>query len=281
MFRLFVLLLALVCVTGQPTQAATKDALFFAYAAYCKVPVLKSWTCEWCKDLPNFEIAQVVQNATTEAQFFAGYDKTNNRVLLSVRGTHNFKNILEDLKIKKDPQQFPGAPSDVKIEAGFVQVYNSIAADMSNVLFNLYKKHPFAPLFVTGHSLGAAVAEITAVDMTIGGLNWAWLKRKAIKPSMINFGCPRVGNKAYSDWFQTKLGLDKVRVVNKRDIIPHVPFEAWGFHHTPTELWYNTTGGIEWCTSGDGEDSYCSDSLDYYSLSDHLHYLGYYENGCP
>ena len=48
------------------------------------------------------------------------------------------------------------------------------------------------------------------------------------------FGQPRVGNVAYADYFKSI--LPEYRVVHYADIVPHLPLEAMGFHHVPTEV---------------------------------------------
>jgi predicted lipase len=51
-------------------------------------------------------------------------------------------------------------------------------------------KHPGAPIFVTGHSLGGALAVIAALDLKLS-LN--------VKVTVYTYGQPRVGNAKFSD----------------------------------------------------------------------------------
>ena len=58
---------------------------------------------------------------------------------------------------------------------------------------------------------------------------------------IVTFGCPRVGNKAFSDDFFSRLPTH-VRFVHRRDIVPQVPprvpslGESNAFHHIPREV---------------------------------------------
>ena len=51
------------------------------------------------------------------------------------------------------------------------------------------------------------------------------------------FGQPRVGNKAFYDWYATNV-YNSWRVTHYKDIIPHVPPEKLGFHHISTLLFF-------------------------------------------
>lgn len=67
------------------------------------------------------------------------------------------------------------------------------------------------------------------------------------------------------------------RETHWRDPVPHVPLEAMGFAHSPTEVWWNAdSSSFTVCSSSNGEDHTCSDSLDFdLSIADHLNYMGY------
>lgn len=67
------------------------------------------------------------------------------------------------------------------------------------------------------------------------------------------------------------------RITHWRDPVPHLPLEAMGFEHDPTEVWYNAdSSSYSVCSSSDGEDPSCSDSLAFdLSIPDHLTYMGY------
>jgi len=50
------------------------------------------------------------------------------------------------------------------------------------------------------------------------------------------------------------------RVVNKRDIVPHVPPQFLTFLHPTREIWYNNNK-FNLCSSTNSEDKSCSDSI--------------------
>ena len=79
-------------------------------------------------------------------------------------------------------------------------------------------------------------------------------------------------------------GLSAHRVVNKRDIVPKVPFEntlAVPYHHIGPEVWLAPNGTTVLC-DGSGEDPACSDSIPFAKASgaDHTTYYGLDASGC-
>lgn len=58
--------------------------------------------------------------------------------------------------------------------------------------------------------------------------------------------------------------------------VPHLPFDTWGFHHEPTEVYYNLRQDDYRVCDSSGEDPACADQhvidLD---ILDHVTYLGF------
>jgi len=121
---------------------------------------------------------------------------------------------------------------------------------------------------VTGHSLGAALATHTV----------AYLLANKIKVTdFYNFGSPRVGDSKFTIWFNQAYGPDhfKARVTHRKDPVPHLPLEDWGFLHVNTEIFYQGSkkDGAYVCSDANAEDKKCSDSykLDT-DVGDHVSY---------
>ena len=54
------------------SESNATRCLYFAYGAYCSQSSLESWTCKWCKYIPDFQVTNVTQ--TDYLQAFVGYD---------------------------------------------------------------------------------------------------------------------------------------------------------------------------------------------------------------
>ena len=77
-------------------------------------------------------------------------------------------------------------------------------------------------VWVTGHSLGGALAVLLAATMRESNLP---------VDGLYTFGAPRVGDKSFADRLDRALeGAAHWRVVNEGDLGPHVPFEAFFSH---------------------------------------------------
>jgi hypothetical protein len=92
-----------------------------------------------------------------------------------------------------------------------------------------------------------------------------------------NFGSPRVGDKAFSSWFNKVYGAGKAkyRVTHGRDPVPHLPLEDWGFIHVPTEVFYagSVKQGFKVCNDATAEDKTCSDKYKAdVDIPDHISY---------
>jgi hypothetical protein len=73
-------------------------------------------------------------------------------------------------------------------------------------------KYSTAAIYVTGHSLGGALATLAALDIkaTFGKLS-----------EFYSYGEPRVGNAAFATYFASQMPVH--RVIHYADIVPHVP----------------------------------------------------------
>jgi triacylglycerol lipase len=70
------------------------------------------------------------------------------------------------------------------------------------------------PLWITGHSLGGALALLSA---------WLFKRRMVAVHEVHTFGAPMIGNRAACDAFNRELGGKIQRYVNGRDPVPKLP----------------------------------------------------------
>ena len=100
---------------------------------------------------------------------------------------------------------------EIKVHKGFYDGYNLVKKDIDSLLTDAMEQltNPGnCRIFLTGHSLGGALAMVTTREMF-----------PDIDGACYNFGAPRVGNYAYFDSLKTPV----YRVVNSSDIVPRVP----------------------------------------------------------
>jgi triacylglycerol lipase len=89
-------------------------------------------------------------------------------------------------------------------------------------------------IWITGHSLGGALAELCAAQ--------AMFVSKIPVQGVYTFGQPRVGNKDFANAVNEKLGSGIYRFVNDRDIVPRVPLFSMGFCHYGNQTFFDHDG---------------------------------------
>lgn len=93
-------------------------------------------------------------------------------------------------------------------------------------------------LFVTGHSLGAALATLAVAHMRAGPND------KPVR-GLYTFGSPRVGDRTFETAFDADFGPRCYRFVNNNDLVTRVPPRSVGFSHVGTMLYFDRNGGLQ------------------------------------
>lgn len=149
-----------------------------------------------------------------QAYLLKGNDGTH---VLSFRGTEvkQKSDVLADLKAGKNIEACGG-----KVHVGFKGEVNKLWPSIEKAIVDI------DTIYVTGHSLGAAMATIVA----------SRIQAKVI--ALVTFGSPRVGNSE----FVNSLTVAHYRVQNNCDDVTKVPFRLMGFVHHGTHRYMNYYG---------------------------------------
>lgn len=100
---------------------------------------------------------------------------------------------------------------------------------LSTAVKSVVEQYPDYNITVTGHSLGAALATIAAVDIFVAKN----ISTESV--TLMTFGCPRVGNIFFSEYAEKNLG-HVWRITHAADIIVHLPLMTLGFYHLGPEV---------------------------------------------
>lgn len=186
----------------------------------------------------EFEKICFLDNDTTDTQVAIWRDSSRRRLVVAFRGTEQtkWKDLKTDLMLVPaglNPERIGGDfKQEVQVHSGFLSAYDSVRIRIISLIkhaIGYIDDHGESPLkwhvYVTGHSLGGALATLLALELSSSQL----AKRGAISVTMYNFGSPRVGNKRFAEVYNQKV-KDSWRVVNHRDIIPTVP-RLMGYCH--------------------------------------------------
>lgn len=113
------------------------------------------------------------------------------------------------------------------VHAGFWESYDKLHEQLIEVLKQKKPKR----LWITGHSLGGALAVVCSYRMMT--------KEKREVAGVMTFGQPRVGSKEFCSYMESALNGRMVHFVNESDVVPRVPPS---FGHFGSLVWY--TGGV-------------------------------------
>ncbi|XP_071726488.1 uncharacterized protein [Rutidosis leptorrhynchoides] len=199
----------------------------------------------------EFEKICFLDNPVTDTQAAIWRDSARKRLVVAFRGTEQirWKDLRTDLMMVPaglNPERIGGDfKEEIQVHSGFLSAYDSVrtriisliktATGYQDVDADVASKWH---VYVTGHSLGGALATLLALELSSSQL----AKRGAISVTMYNFGSPRVGSRKFVEVYNEKV-KDSWRVVNHRDIIPSVP-RLMGYCHVAQPI-YLAVGDAE------------------------------------
>lgn len=160
----------------------------------------------------GFRLIQVFNSEVTDTQAFLAANA--DFAVLAFRGTEvkKKKDVLTDLRATQITAIEGG------VHKGFQAAYDSVKDEIEKSLATLDEK---LPIYITGHSLGAALATVATQNLDVAS------KFRDRIAACYTFGSPRVGNSKYDRAFKAPI----YRMVNTTDIVTVVPLLAMGYVH--------------------------------------------------
>jgi hypothetical protein len=144
-------------------------------------------------------------------------------VVIVFRGTDDKADWFVNLNAFSSPS------SHGAIHQGFFNAYQGLTSQIVTLIKMNHQKH----LWITGHSLGGALALICAYDLAAN--------ENYEIDGVITFGQPMVAHKQLADYIGEKLSGRYAHYVNESDVVARV---APGYSHCGSLVWF-TNGGIK------------------------------------
>lgn len=187
------------------------SSLAFSTSAYNDIQPYSDYTC-----------VAMIDDIQSGIQYFLRRKADTLRI--TFRGTDSPKNWETDFTFWQKTIPYDNAESKIRIHAGFLNAYK-----MHGVRDKILESitHDIHYLKISGHSLGAALAVLCAVD-----IQYSYPDRNI---EVILFGCPRVGNKAFMSSYNKRVN-NTVRIENGNDIVTKLPFAFMGYRHVGAKL---------------------------------------------
>lgn len=188
-----------------PSQTEFQNALFLAHCANA------AYEREKVSDYKHYDQIAFDQVETFEGpndtQGFVG--ATAESIVLAFRGTEpdRWQDWCTDLNSTQKLWL------SCLVHTGFSTAHDGVAKKYLEIIRRLRTSNQ--ALYVTGHSLGGALAILAGKVLATGGETG-----EDFKPALVvTFGAPKVGDTSFASTY----GVTLLRFVHNEDIIPHVP----------------------------------------------------------
>ncbi len=154
-------------------------------------------------------------------------------ILLAFRGTQTeeIKDILADLKVR-----MVEGPAG-RIHRGFNAALAAVWNDVKTRVAELHDEKP-RPIWVTGHSLGAALATLACARLE--------MEEKRPVQGLYLYGSPRVGDKVFAREYDRICKAKTFRFVNNNDAVTRVPvpLKLFPYKHVGTLEYIDVKGRL-------------------------------------
>ncbi|KAJ3251456.1 hypothetical protein HK103_002398 [Boothiomyces macroporosus] len=291
----FVSLLA-AFANGVPTASSpvSNFPTFIQYSAasYCnQIWQTGSFNCgiRCSGALSSTQIVSTINSSDSAAASYVGYNDNLQTIVIAFRGTDNLEGALQDLEFAQTDSDWQSRyplniaspanapiPENLKVHAGFEEVYGSIRDDVLIATNQLAQNKPNYQIVFTGHSLGGAIASFAAVDFqNVFGMQ--------DRISLYTYGQPRVGNDAWANYVDQVPFVDRIyRVARRGDPVVHLPLNAMGYYHFKQQWELNDDGSTTACAvkANSGESPSCLNDLFSLNAARHSDYYGWLSAKC-
>ncbi|KAI5800253.1 Alpha/Beta hydrolase protein [Peziza echinospora] len=166
-------------------------------------------------------------------------DRKRNLIVLSFRGSKSLRNFFTDARIALTPTEgictaIGTVSQECKAHTGFLKASLVELDGISAALDALYAQHPTFKVVTVGHSLGGAIAILTAAMLRERG--------KYGSIDIYTYGSPRVGNDALNRHISRTEKGRVYRTTFMDDPIPRLPPVGLGYSHVEPE--YHVWRGV-------------------------------------
>ena len=187
------------------------DKSLALFLADCCLQAYNQFNCKGTFDMPRgYTLVDSIVAAPARTNDLYGFIiESDHSIIISFRGSRSNPDWIADATISQT--YFPYTRIKLGIHSGFAAIYNACRQQIMDVLNTLSSSKQ---LFITGHSLGGALAVLCSLDAAVNTVY--------NNPVMYNFASPRVGNSKFVQVYNEVIN-NSVRIVNTNDIVPLLP----------------------------------------------------------
>lgn len=143
--------------------------------------------------------------------------ENNNELYIVFRGSDSIQDwIFNFMFLSRKVFPYGNRTTKIRLHSGFYFRYYYFIRSTIHCRINTRK---YSKVYVIGHSLGGAMAQLCAVDIDYNF---------DVPIECITLGSPKVGNKAFVESYNNRVP-DTINYVNDSDIVPMLPPTIFGF----------------------------------------------------
>ncbi|KAE8343091.1 putative feruloyl esterase A [Aspergillus arachidicola] len=268
----------LACSAGAGLAAITQGISEGAYSRIVEMATISQAAyANLCKIPSTITSAGKIYNAETDINGWVLRDDSRQEIITVFRGTGSDTNLQLDTNYTQAPFDTLPQCSGCAVHGGYYVGWISVKDQVEGLIQQQASQYPDYSLVVTGHSLGASMAAITAAQLSATYNNI----------TVYTFGEPRTGNQAYASYvdetFQaTNPDATKFyRVTHTNDGIPNMPPTSQGYVHHGTEYWSVEPYGPQNMYLCLGDEVQCCEAQGGQGVNDaHVTYFGMASGAC-
>ncbi len=208
-------------------------AAAFSTLAYANATIIRDGISKFGFALDDIRADAFVGGDGPIGFFFASKMLTDGvrLVVIAVRGTANEAEWLSNMDIS-------GGAAGIAVHKGFDRAEQNVRSSLTTWLSGKGISPATAKFIVTGHSRGAAVANLLASRIV------SFLGTPAQNVYAYTFATPNV-------FIDTTASNTIFNIINPEDFVPRIPLELWGFGKNGTQLILPSSSNrepLEWAT---------------------------------
>ena len=208
----------------QATSFDAKNALALGRAsslAYKDQQVVEETAAEW-----GFSKTKFISEKGTQA-FVASQDEF---VVVAFRGTQEIEDFVTDLVLDFEPW------SAGRVHHGFLTALEVAWAEVEAAIDEM--RDQSQTLWITGHSLGAALATLATSRLQID-------QQKTVD-GLYTFGSPRVGDKVFAAAYDEVCKEKSFRYRNNDDVVTRIPLPGYflPYRHIGSVKYFDVNGRL-------------------------------------
>lgn len=259
-FLFFVSLIPVIVATMKFDLNIAKTCVVLSGAAYCDKDNYN--TMKMIEPANEFQYYETLYDKKTDLHGYVGVIQPENQILVVFRGSESTRNWMEDADVILT-QYSTFTECNCNVHSGFYTSSNNIYPFVHEYVNDMLDIFPNFNVIITGHSYGAAVAQLISMELLSNG----------IYSSLYNYGQPRIGDRNYANFVNSK--MDNLwRFTHYKDMIPHIPpITGLGYYHSCTEIYENEYHDLKECSNIDGEDNTCAGQFALYQTDTSNHHI--------